>query len=64
MSILYKAKPNEVKFILVDPKMVELSNYKDMPHLYSPVITNPKEAAKDTSGDCGFDGKALCQVCR
>ncbi|MFC1546255.1 DNA translocase FtsK 4TM domain-containing protein [bacterium] len=46
MSILYKAKPDEVKFILVDPKMVELSYYQDMPHLYSPVITNPREASK------------------
>jgi DNA segregation ATPase FtsK/SpoIIIE, S-DNA-T family len=50
MSILYKAKPNEVKFILVDPKMVELSYYKDMPHLYNPVITNPREASKTLQG--------------
>lgn len=46
MSILYKAAPWEVKFILIDPKMVELSTYQDMPHLYAPVITNPKEASK------------------
>ncbi|MFC1566846.1 DNA translocase FtsK 4TM domain-containing protein [bacterium] len=50
MSILYKARPDEVKFILIDPKMVELSYYKDMPHLYAPVIINPKEAAKTLYG--------------
>lgn len=46
MSILYSKTPNEVKFILVDPKVVELSYYKDIPHLYHPVITSPKEASK------------------
>ncbi len=46
MSILYSKTPDEVKFILVDPKVVELSYYKDIPHLYHPVITNPKEASK------------------
>ncbi|MFH1714604.1 MAG: DNA translocase FtsK [Elusimicrobiota bacterium] len=50
MSILYSARPDEVKFILVDPKMVELNYYQDMPHLYAPVITNPKEAAKTLYG--------------
>ncbi|MCP4481873.1 MAG: DNA translocase FtsK [bacterium] len=46
MSILYTKKPNEVKFIMVDPKVVELAFYRDIPHLYSPVITNPKEASR------------------
>ena len=44
-SILFKAKPNEVKFILIDPKMVELSVYNDIPHLMVPVVTDAKKAA-------------------
>lgn len=44
-SILYKAKPHEVKFIMIDPKKVELNNYIDIPHLLSPVVTDTKKAA-------------------
>ena len=44
-SILYKADPNEVKMIMIDPKVVELSVYNGIPHLYCPVVTDPKEAA-------------------
>ena len=45
MSILYKADPEEVKLIMVDPKVVELSVYNGIPHLFIPVVTDPKKAA-------------------
>ncbi|MEA4816297.1 MAG: DNA translocase FtsK 4TM domain-containing protein [Lachnospiraceae bacterium] len=45
LSILYKAKPDEVKLLLVDPKVVELSIYNGIPHLLIPVVTDPKKAA-------------------
>ena len=45
MSILYKASPEEVKLIMVDPKVVELSVYNGIPHLMIPVVTDPKKAA-------------------
>ncbi len=45
VSLLYKAKPDEVKMILVDPKKVEFNLYKEMPHLYVPVVSDPKKAA-------------------
>ena len=44
LSILYKFKPNECKLILIDPKMLELSIYQDIPHLLTPVVTDPKKA--------------------
>lgn len=44
MSILYKASPDEVKFIMIDPKVVELSVYNGIPHLFIPVVTDPKKA--------------------
>ncbi|HUS89048.1 MAG TPA: DNA translocase FtsK [Desulfosporosinus sp.] len=44
-SILYNATPDEVKFLLVDPKMVELSQYNGIPHLLAPVVVDPKKAA-------------------
>ncbi|WP_099468006.1 FtsK/SpoIIIE family DNA translocase [Konateibacter massiliensis] len=45
MSILYKAKPDDVKLIMIDPKVVELSVYNGIPHLFIPVVTDPKKAA-------------------
>ncbi|MEW5807747.1 MAG: DNA translocase FtsK 4TM domain-containing protein [Acidobacteriota bacterium] len=44
-SILYKATPEEVKFILIDTKMLELGTYQDIPHLLIPVVTDPKQAS-------------------
>ncbi len=44
-SILFKATPDEVKFLMIDPKMLELSDYEGIPHLLLPVVTNPKKAA-------------------
>ena len=44
-SIIYKAKPSEVKLVMVDPKVVELSVYNGIPHLLIPVVTDPKKAA-------------------
>ena len=44
-SIIYKSKPSEVKLVMVDPKVVELSVYNGIPHLLIPVVTNPKKAA-------------------
>lgn len=45
MSILFKAKPNEVKLMMIDPKMVELNVYNGIPHLLAPVVTEPKRAS-------------------
>lgn len=44
-SILFKARPDEVKFLLIDPKVVELKTFDDIPHLITPVVTEPKKAA-------------------
>jgi len=44
-SILFKATPDEVRFLMIDPKMLELSDYEGIPHLLLPVVTNPKKAA-------------------
>lgn len=45
LSILYKATPQQVKMVLIDPKQVELTNFKGLPHLYTPVVSNVKRAA-------------------
>ena len=45
VSLLYKASPDDVKLIMIDPKVVELSVYNGIPHLFIPVVTDPKKAA-------------------
>ncbi len=45
LSILFRSTPRDVRFVLIDPKMVELSSFSDIPHLLAPVVTNPKQAA-------------------
>ena len=45
VSLLYKAKPEELKLILIDPKKVEFNIYKNIPHLYAPIVSDPKKAA-------------------
>ena len=45
LSILYKSRPDEVKLILIDPKQVEFTVYEDIPHLYCPIVSEPKKAA-------------------
>ncbi|MDY6851460.1 MAG: DNA translocase FtsK 4TM domain-containing protein [Thermodesulfobacteriota bacterium] len=46
MSILFKARPDEVRFLMIDPKRIELAPYNNLPHLIYPVISNPKEATQ------------------
>jgi S-DNA-T family DNA segregation ATPase FtsK/SpoIIIE len=46
ISLLYKARPDELKILMIDPKLLEFSVYEGIPHLVSPVVTNPKEAAE------------------
>lgn len=46
LSLLFKARPDEVKMLMIDPKLLELFAYNDIPHLISPVVTNPKEASE------------------
>ncbi|MCL2082447.1 MAG: DNA translocase FtsK [Oscillospiraceae bacterium] len=46
VSLLYKASPDELKFIMIDPKMVELGRYNGIPHLLTPVVNDPREAAE------------------
>ena len=46
MSVLYKARPEEVRFMMIDPKRIELTLYKDLPHLIYPVISDPKDATQ------------------
>ena len=50
MSMLYKATPDEVRFIMIDPKMLELSVYDGIPHLLCPVVTDMREAGQALTG--------------
>ena len=64
MSIIYKAKPEDVKLIMVDPKVVELSVYNGIPHLMIPVVTDPKEGSRSFElGGCGNE-QTLSAFCR
>ena len=57
MSILYKADPKDVKLIMIDPKVVELSVYNGIPHLMIPVVTDPEKSSGCAAlGSCGNDG--------
>ena len=51
LSLLYKSELRQVRLIMIDPKMLELSVYKDIPHLLAPVVIDMKQAVKDRMGD-------------
>ena len=59
LSLLYKSTPDEVRLIMVDPKMLELSIYEGIPHLLTPVITDMKEAANGLRWSVEENGAAL-----
>ena len=59
LSLLYKAEPKHVRLILIDPKMLELSVYQDIPHLLAPVVTDMKQAANALQLVRRRDGPAL-----
>ena len=63
MSILYKARPDEVKLIMIDPKVVELSAYNGIPHLLIPVVTDPKKGGRRTELGSNRDDGTLQSVC-
>ena len=59
LSILYKARPDEVKLVLIDPKMLELSVYQDIPHLLTPVVTDVQEGYWSAQVVCARNGATL-----
>jgi len=58
-SILFKTSPDIVKFVLIDPKMVELSMYEGIPHLAAPVVTDTRNAPNVLKNVVAGDGKAI-----
>ena len=52
LSLIYNSTPNNVKFILIDPKMLEFSMYEDIPHLLTPVVTDVNQASMTVSMVC------------
>lgn len=58
-SILYKASPDDVRMIMIDPKVVELGVYNGIPHLLIPVVTEPKKAAAGTCMGGAGDGESI-----
>ncbi len=61
LSILYRMPPDRCKFIMVDPKMLELSVYDGIPHLLAPVVTDPRKAVSGAEVDGAGDGEPLSQ---
>ena len=59
MSLIYKLPPSRCKFIMIDPKMLELSVYEGIPHLLSPVVTEPKKAVVALQMGGRRDGESL-----
>jgi S-DNA-T family DNA segregation ATPase FtsK/SpoIIIE len=59
LSLLYKATPEQVRLIMIDPKMLELSVYEGIPHLLTPVVTDMKEASNALRWAVAEDGKTL-----
>ena len=64
MSIIYKATPEDVKLIMIDPKVVELSVYNGIPHLLIPVVTDPEEGGRSPELGGGGDDGPVQEVCR
>ncbi|MCK7503352.1 MAG: DUF87 domain-containing protein [Desulfobacterales bacterium] len=58
-SILFKAQPDDVKFLMVDPKRLELSSYEGIPHLMHPVVVDPEESLAGAALDGGRNGTPL-----
>lgn len=63
-SILFKAHPDDVKFLMIDPKRLELSSYEGIPHLIHPVVVDPKKSFTGSALDSGRNGKTLSDTQR
>lgn len=62
-SLLMRAKPHEVKLMMIDPKMVELNVYNGIPHLLTPVVTNPRKVCSSVTKSCRRNGASLRTFC-